>query len=64
VLTLLSDLSERSPLLVVADDAHWLDRSSLHVLSFAASRLDAERVALQDARVRAGPLGGGQAGGR
>src|SRR5580693_5584790 len=28
VLTLLSDLSERSPVLVVADDAHWLDRSS------------------------------------
>src|SRR5882724_2235338 len=46
VLTLLSDLSERSPLLVVADDAHWLDRSSLYVLSFAASRLDAERVVL------------------
>ena len=29
VLTLLSDLSEGSPVLVVADDAHWLDRSSL-----------------------------------
>jgi predicted ATPase len=29
VLTLLSDLSEQSPVLVVADDAHWLDRSSL-----------------------------------
>jgi predicted ATPase len=29
VLTLLSDLSEHSPVLVVADDAHWLDRSSL-----------------------------------
>jgi DNA-binding CsgD family transcriptional regulator/tetratricopeptide (TPR) repeat protein len=46
VLTLLSDLSERSPVLVVADDAHWLDRSSLEALAFAASRLDAERVAL------------------
>ena len=44
VLTLLSDLSERSPVLVVADDAHWLDRSSLDALAFAASRLDAERV--------------------
>src|SRR4029077_16397718 len=29
VLTLLSDLSGQSPVLVVADDAHWLDRSSL-----------------------------------
>ena len=46
VLTLLSDLSERSPVLVVADDAHWLDRSSLDAVAFAASRLDAERVVL------------------
>jgi DNA-binding CsgD family transcriptional regulator len=46
VLTLLSDLSERSPVLVVADDAHWLDRSSLDTLAFVGSRLDAERVVL------------------
>ena len=46
VLTLLSDLSEHSPVLVVADDAHWLDRSSLDALAFAASRLDAEPVVL------------------
>ena len=46
VLTLLSDLSERSPVLVVADDAHWLDRSSLDALAFTGSRLDAERVVL------------------
>jgi DNA-binding CsgD family transcriptional regulator/tetratricopeptide (TPR) repeat protein len=46
VLTLLSDLSERSPLFVLADDAHWLDRGSLDALSFAAGRLDAERVVL------------------
>ena len=31
---------------MVADDAHWLDRSSLYALAFAASRLDAERVGL------------------
>jgi predicted ATPase len=42
VLTLLSDLSERSPVLVVADDAHWLDRSSLDALAFVATRLDAD----------------------
>jgi predicted ATPase len=35
VLTLLSDLSERSPVLVVADDAHWLDRNTLDTLAFA-----------------------------
>src|SRR5580698_7538088 len=34
VLTLLSDLAEQSPVLVVADDAHWLDRSSLDTLAF------------------------------
>jgi DNA-binding CsgD family transcriptional regulator len=58
VLTLLSDLSERSPVLVAADNAHWLDRSSLDVLAFAASRLDAERVVvLVGARGQAPPPG-------
>src|SRR6201994_4650966 len=58
VLTLLSDLSERSPVLVVADDAHWLDRGSLDVLAFAGSRLDAERVVLLvGARGQAPPPG-------
>lgn len=58
VLTLLSDLSERAPVLVVADDAHWLDRSSLDALAFAASRLDAERVVLlMGARGLAPPAG-------
>ena len=58
VLTLLSDLSERSPVLVVADDAHWLDRSSLDVLAFAGRRLDAERVVLLvGARGQAPPPG-------
>ena len=58
VLTLLSDLAERSPVLVVADDAHWLDRSTLDALSFAASRLDAEPVVLLvGARGQAPPPG-------
>ena len=58
VLTLLSDLSERSPVLVVADDAQWLDRSSLDALAFAGSRLDAERVGLLvGARGQAPPAG-------
>jgi DNA-binding CsgD family transcriptional regulator len=46
VLTLLSDLSERSPVFVVGDDTHWVDRSSLDVLAFVSSRLDAEQVVL------------------
>ena len=58
VLTLLSDLSEPSPVLVVADDAHWLDRSSLDALAFVSSRLDAERVVLLlGARGQAPPPG-------
>ena len=58
VLTLLSDLSERSPVVVVADDAHWLDRSSLDVLAFVGSRLDAEPVVLLvGARGQAPPPG-------
>src|SRR5689334_23597352 len=58
VLTLLSDLSEHSPVLVVADDTQWLDRSSLDALSFAGSRLDAERVVLLvGARGQAPPPG-------
>jgi DNA-binding CsgD family transcriptional regulator len=46
VLTLLSELSERSPVLVVADDAQWIDSGSLEVLAFVGSRLDAERIVL------------------
>jgi DNA-binding CsgD family transcriptional regulator len=58
VLTLFSDLSERTPVLVVADDAHWLDRSSLDALAFVSSRLDAERVVLLlGARGQAPPSG-------
>jgi DNA-binding CsgD family transcriptional regulator len=58
VLTLLSDLAEHSPVLVVADDAHWLDRSSLDALAFAGSRLDAESVVLLvGARGQAPPPG-------
>jgi AAA ATPase domain len=46
VLTLLSDLSEDRPLLVVADDAQWLDRGSLNALGFAARRLESEPLVL------------------
>jgi len=44
VLTLLSLASADTPVLVTADDAQWLDRASLDALTFAARRLDAERV--------------------
>jgi DNA-binding CsgD family transcriptional regulator len=58
VLTLLSDLSEQCPVLMIADDAHWIDRSSLEALAFVGSRLDAERVVLLvGARGQAPPPG-------
>ncbi|MEJ1197883.1 AAA family ATPase [Streptomyces sp. CCNWLW230] len=46
VLTLVSDLAEPAPLLVVVDDAQWIDRASLDVLSFVARRMDSEPVTL------------------
>jgi DNA-binding CsgD family transcriptional regulator len=46
VLTLLSGLSDDGPLLVVADDAQWLDRASLDALAFAARRLESEQFVL------------------
>jgi DNA-binding CsgD family transcriptional regulator len=45
-LSLLSTRSERRPLLVVVDDAHWLDDSSLTALLFAARRLLVDSVAV------------------
>ena len=41
---LISDAADSSPLLLIADDAQWLDRSSLDVLTFIARRLDNEPV--------------------
>ncbi|MEU8732248.1 AAA family ATPase [Streptomyces tendae] len=46
VLTLVSDLAEPAPLLVVVDDAQWIDRASLDVLAFVARRMDSEPVTL------------------
>src|SRR5690349_12577082 len=41
---LVSEAADASPLLLIADDAQWLDRSSLDVLSFIARRLENEPV--------------------
>jgi len=46
VLTVLSRLSEDRPLLVIADDAQWLDYGSLDTLAFAARRLESEPFVL------------------
>src|SRR6266540_2767823 len=45
-LSLLAAAGERQPLLVVIDDAHWLDPSSQNAVLFAARRIHAEGIAL------------------
>ncbi|HEX5848324.1 MAG TPA: AAA family ATPase [Rubrobacter sp.] len=46
VLQLLSNASETAPLLLVVDDAQWLDQSSAGVLAFVARRIEHERVGM------------------
>jgi DNA-binding CsgD family transcriptional regulator len=45
-LELLAAVAVQAPLLVVADDAHWLDRPSADVLAFVARRIAAEPIAM------------------
>jgi DNA-binding CsgD family transcriptional regulator len=45
-LELLAVVAAQAPLLVVADDAHWLDRASADVLAFAGRRIAAEPMAM------------------
>jgi DNA-binding CsgD family transcriptional regulator len=46
VLELLATLAVKAPLLVVADDVHWLDRPSAQVLAFVSRRVTAEPIAI------------------
>ncbi|GAA1897004.1 AAA family ATPase [Asanoa iriomotensis] len=45
-LGLLTERDAQTPLLLVIEDAHWLDRSSAEVLAFVARRLEMEPVVL------------------
>ena len=60
VLNLLAGAAESTALLVIAEDAQWLDRSTAEVLAFVARRLECEPIVLV-AAIRDGfetPLGG------
>src|SRR5260370_13420829 len=46
LLSLIAELAEDRPVLVLADDAQWLDPASADALVFAARRLQAERAAV------------------
>ncbi len=43
---LVCEAADQCPLVLIADDVHWLDRSSLGVISFLARRIEAEPIAL------------------
>src|SRR3954469_10781818 len=55
VLSLLSEASEKEPLVCVVDDAHWLDRPSADALRFCSRRVGAEGVAVLIAAGADGP---------
>lgn len=52
-LTLLSESAGRRPLLLIADDAQWLDQPTLEVLAFVARRVSLDAIVLL-AAVRGG----------
>ena len=43
---LVCEAASSRPVLLIADDAHWLDRSTLSVLTFISRRLESDPVAL------------------
>ncbi len=43
---LITEAASSRPLIIVVDDAHWIDKSSLDVLSFLSRRLETEPIAL------------------
>jgi DNA-binding CsgD family transcriptional regulator/tetratricopeptide (TPR) repeat protein len=45
-LHLLSECAESAPLLLLLDDAHWLDHSTAEAMAFVARRLDSDPVVL------------------
>ena len=44
VLDLVSDVAADAPLVMVVDDAHWLDRPTADVLAFVARRIESDPI--------------------
>ena len=52
-LDLLAEAAASSPLLLIVEDAHWLDTASCDVLAFVARRVELEPIVLLSPCVRA-----------
>jgi DNA-binding CsgD family transcriptional regulator len=61
-LDLLSEVAAEAPVLIVAEDAHWLDRATSDVLAFVARRLESDPIVLLAAIRDGTPSGLGEAG--
>lgn len=61
-LDLLSETATNGPLLVVVEDAHWLDQPSLDVLTFVARRIESDPIVLLAAARQGYPTAFGRAG--
>jgi DNA-binding CsgD family transcriptional regulator/tetratricopeptide (TPR) repeat protein len=46
ILHLLGDCAESAPVLLILDDAHWLDHSTAEALAFVARRLESDPIVL------------------
>jgi DNA-binding CsgD family transcriptional regulator len=46
VLALLAEVASREPLLIIVDDAHWLDSETVSALAFVARRIEDESIGL------------------
>ncbi|GAB7037130.1 MULTISPECIES: helix-turn-helix transcriptional regulator [Catenuloplanes] len=45
-LTLLSDAAAKAPLLVIVEDAHWMDQASLDVFGFVGRRIESDPLVM------------------
>src|ERR687888_1287059 len=61
-LDLVSDVATDAPLLLVVEDAHWLDRPTADVLAFVARRIESDPILLLAATRDGYPSGLGEAG--